>query len=170
MSISKSHSKYIQNHWGWEGLAVGWMASSTRWTWVWANCGRQWRIGKPGVLQSMGSQGVGHDWVTEQQTTEGLVLCCEVREYITEKKTGHCLQSTQSGWKARTKPGKMVRLEVRFWTYNHLVFLFLPYTHRTLGRTLRVLTYGCKFLISNLQTTMCNTSHLVLMVKKQLQE
>ena len=34
---------------GWDG----WMASVTQWTWVWANSGRQWRTGKPGVLQSM---------------------------------------------------------------------------------------------------------------------
>ena len=32
----------------------GWMASSTQWTWVWANSVRQWRTGKPGLLQSMG--------------------------------------------------------------------------------------------------------------------
>ena len=38
----------------------------TQWTWVWANSGRWWRIGKPGVLQSMGSQRVGHELVTEQ--------------------------------------------------------------------------------------------------------
>ena len=44
-----------------------WMASLTRWTWVWANSGRWWRTGKPGVLQSMGTQRVGRDWVTEQQ-------------------------------------------------------------------------------------------------------
>ena len=35
---------------GWDG----WMASPTQWTWVWANYGRWWRTGKPGVLQSMG--------------------------------------------------------------------------------------------------------------------
>ena len=34
--------------------------------WVWANSGRWWRTGKPGMLQSMGSQRVGHDWATEQ--------------------------------------------------------------------------------------------------------
>ena len=45
----------------------GWMASSTQWTWVWANSRRLWRTGKPGMLQSMGSQRLGHDWVTEQQ-------------------------------------------------------------------------------------------------------
>ena len=42
-----------------------WMASSTQWTWVWANSGRWWRAGKLGVLQFMGSQRVGQDWVTE---------------------------------------------------------------------------------------------------------
>ena len=48
---------------GWDG----WMASPTQWTWIWASSGRWWRIGRPGVLQSMGSQRVGHNWVTEQQ-------------------------------------------------------------------------------------------------------
>jgi len=41
------------------------MASLTQWTWVWVSSG-SWRwTGKPGVLQSMGSQRVQHDWVTE---------------------------------------------------------------------------------------------------------
>ena len=35
--------------------------------WTWGKCGRWWGTGKPGVLQSMGLQGVGHDWATEQQ-------------------------------------------------------------------------------------------------------
>ena len=47
---------------GWDG----WMESLTQWTWVWANSGRWWRTGKPGVLQFMGSQRVGHDWATKQ--------------------------------------------------------------------------------------------------------
>ena len=46
---------------GWDG----WMASLTRWTWVWVNSGSWWWTGRPGVLQFMGSQRVGHDWVTE---------------------------------------------------------------------------------------------------------
>ena len=46
---------------GWDG----WMASLTEWTWVWASSGSCWWKEKPGVLQSMGSQRVGHDWVTE---------------------------------------------------------------------------------------------------------
>ena len=39
----------------WRG---GWMASPTQWTWVWASSGRWWKTGKPGMLQSMGSQRV----------------------------------------------------------------------------------------------------------------
>ena len=46
---------------GWDG----WMASLNQWTWVWVSFGNWWRTGKPGMLQSMGSQRVGHDWVTE---------------------------------------------------------------------------------------------------------
>ena len=44
----------------------GWVASLTRWTWVWANSRRWWGTGKPGMLQFMGSQRVGHNLVTEQ--------------------------------------------------------------------------------------------------------
>ena len=33
-----------------------WMASLMQWTWVWVGSGRWWRTGRPGVLQSMGSQ------------------------------------------------------------------------------------------------------------------
>ena len=46
---------------GWDG----WMASPTQWTWVWVNSGSWGWIGKPGILQSMGSQRIGHDWATE---------------------------------------------------------------------------------------------------------
>ena len=43
----------------------GWMASPTGWTWVWAGFGSWWWTGKPGVLQSIGSRRIRHDWVTE---------------------------------------------------------------------------------------------------------
>ena len=46
---------------GWDG----WMASSTRWTWVWVDSGSWWWTGRPGVLWFMGLQRVGHDWATE---------------------------------------------------------------------------------------------------------
>ena len=46
---------------GWDG----WIASWTRWTRVWVSSGSWWWTGMPGVLQSMGSQRVGHNWATE---------------------------------------------------------------------------------------------------------
>ena len=44
----------------------GWMTSSTQWTGAWANSGRQWRTGNPGVLQSTRWQEVRHNLATEQ--------------------------------------------------------------------------------------------------------
>ena len=58
---------------GWEGDDRGWdgwMASLTQWTSVWPSSGSRRWTGKPGVLQSMGSQRVGHNWVTELNWTE----------------------------------------------------------------------------------------------------
>ena len=59
---------------GWDG----WMVSWTQWTWVWVSSGSWWWTGRPGVLQSMESQRVrhdwtqraGHDWATELNWTE----------------------------------------------------------------------------------------------------
>ena len=48
---------------GWDG----WIALQTQRTWVWTSSRRWWRTGQHGVLQSMESQIVGHNWVTEQQ-------------------------------------------------------------------------------------------------------
>ena len=62
-------------HWCWERSKAGgegdnrgwdgWMASPTQWTWVWVSSRRWWRTGKPGMLQSMESQRVRHNWATE---------------------------------------------------------------------------------------------------------
>ena len=49
---------------GWQRMR--WLDGITKsWTWVWIHSGSWWRTGRPGVLQSMGLQRVGHDWVTE---------------------------------------------------------------------------------------------------------
>ena len=60
-----------KNPWCWERLKAGgeeddrgwdgWMASLTWWTWVWVNSMSWWWAGRPGVLQSVGLQRVGHD-------------------------------------------------------------------------------------------------------------
>ena len=52
------------------------MASPTRRTWVWVGSGSWWWIGKPGVLQSMGSERVRHDWATEQTELIADLQCC----------------------------------------------------------------------------------------------
>ena len=49
-----------------ERQRMRWLDGSTDlWTRAWASSRSWWWIGKPGVLQSMGSQRVRHDWVTE---------------------------------------------------------------------------------------------------------
>ena len=46
------------------------MALPTHWRWVWVNSGSWWWTGRPVMLQSMGLQRVGHDWVTELNWTD----------------------------------------------------------------------------------------------------
>ena len=82
--------------------ANGWMASLTQWTWVWTKSGRWWRTGKPGMLQSVGSQTVWHDWVTEKQqpscifhtlvfplctSIPGISLCVQISVFSLNKDT-----------------------------------------------------------------------------------
>ena len=65
----------LERPWCWERLRPGgegddrgwdgWMASPTQWTWVWINSWSWWWAGRPGELQSMGSEIIGHDWATE---------------------------------------------------------------------------------------------------------
>ena len=71
---------HLKRPWCWERLRAGgegdnrgWdgcMASPTQWTWVWVNSRSWWWTGRPGVLRFMGSQRVGHDWVTELNWTD----------------------------------------------------------------------------------------------------
>ena len=63
-----SRKEWMQEDRGWQRMR--WLNGITRWTWVWASTGSCWWRGKPGLLQSMGSQRVGHDWVTEVNWTD----------------------------------------------------------------------------------------------------
>ena len=75
---------HLKRPWCWERLKAGgaeddrgwdgWMALLTQWTWVWVDSGSRWWTGRLGVLQSMGSERVGHDWGTE------------LNEYVTKLK------------------------------------------------------------------------------------
>ena len=70
----------LKRPWCWERLSAGgegenrgwdgWMASPTQWTWVWVDSRSCWWAGRPGMLQFMGSQRVGHHWVTELNWTD----------------------------------------------------------------------------------------------------
>ena len=75
LATSRKELTHWKRLWCWEGLGAGgegedrgwdgWMASPTWWTWVWVNSGSWWWTGRLGMLRFMGSQRVGHDWVTE---------------------------------------------------------------------------------------------------------
>ena len=68
--------------WHWERLKAGgegdgrgwdgWMALLTQWTWIWVDSRSWWWTGRPGVLQFMGLQRVGHDWATELSLVSNL--------------------------------------------------------------------------------------------------
>ena len=85
--------------WCWEGLGAGgegddrgrdgWMASPTRWTWVWVNSGSWWWTGRPGVLQITGSQ----SWTRLSNWTELnwtlMSLCFPTKTYKMHKLWRH---------------------------------------------------------------------------------
>ena len=58
---------------GWDG----WMVSPTQCAWVWINTRSWWWTGRPGVLWFMGSQRVGHDWVTELNWCYAFIKCIQ---------------------------------------------------------------------------------------------
>ena len=72
LATSGEELTHWKRPWCWEGLGAGgegddrgwrgWMASLTRWIWVWVNSRSWWWTGRPGVLRFMWSQRVGHDW------------------------------------------------------------------------------------------------------------
>ena len=82
---------------GWDG----WMASSTRRTWVWANSRRWWRPGKPGALRPMRSQRLGHDSASEQQAERKKAVCEGKWKTEVKAKKGHLEERTHSGVKLR---------------------------------------------------------------------
>ena len=58
-----------------------------KWTWVWVGAGSWWWTRKPGVLQSMGLQRVGHDWVTELSSVHWALKAIQEEIFISQ-----CLQ------------------------------------------------------------------------------
>ena len=88
LATSCEELTHCKRPWCWEGLGAGreggdrgwdgWIASPTRCTWVWVNSGSWWWTGRPGVLWFMGWQRVRHDWVTELNWTELMLINLEM--------------------------------------------------------------------------------------------
>ena len=88
---------------GWDG----WISSLTQWTWVWVNSKSRWWTGRPGLLQSMELQRVGHDLATEVKWTEYIHM--ESRKMLPMNLfAGHIFSSVQ--------PLSHVQLSVTPWT------------------------------------------------------
>ena len=84
---------HLNRPWCWERLKAGegdnriqdgWMASLTRWTWVWASSRRWWWTGKPGMLQSWGCKELGMTERLNNNCTEKLPDITK-RRYVTEE-------------------------------------------------------------------------------------
>ena len=100
---------HLKRPWCWEGLWAGgegddrgwdgWMASLTRWTWVWVNSGSWWWTGRPGALCFMGLQRVRHDWVTELNWTE--LNWWHVESFLSVPKQDWCSASKKKMWEKK---------------------------------------------------------------------
>ena len=74
-----------------------WMSSPTQWMWFWASSGNRSWTGKPGMLQSIGLQRVGHNWATEinwslndKMLTVRMGLCLVYDRWVPYPAQGWC--------------------------------------------------------------------------------
>ena len=98
----------FEKTWCWKRLKVGgerddrgwdgWMASLTQWTWVLVNSGSWWWTGGPGMLQSMGSARVGHDWATELNWTDTTLLLLFSKHQLIKDSHGFTIYYWLSQW------------------------------------------------------------------------
>ena len=107
------------DYWGWDG----WMASWTPWTWVWVNSGRWWWTGRPGVLQFMGLQRVGHDWATELN-----------REYFWASLVAQMVKRRPAVWETWVQSlGQEDSLEKEMATHSSTLAWKIPWTEEPGG-------------------------------------
>ena len=123
---------YSLSHWGSPLSFSNYLP--TQGTWVWVNSRSWWWTGRPGMLQSMGSQRVGLDWVTEMNWTEALSAgeingyqvhiplpswCLEYREtymnqivpQLSQKETIVSVNVTRAARRDMTSSGSQLSLE-----------------------------------------------------------
>ena len=112
----------------------GWTASPIQWTWVWANSGRWWRTGKPGMLQSMG---VAKSWTRLSKWTRYLKNVCtylisftfflkeQVYAVVPFWKESH--ESTDVGdfWEWGLQTEEEREIDILFWIFYHIACISL---------------------------------------------
>ena len=97
--------------WCWEGLGAGgggddrgwdsWMASLTRWMWVWVNSGSWWWTGRPGVLRFHAvakSRTRLSDWTELNWTVGKLLFFSLILKYSDRIKRNSFVRSSQVLW------------------------------------------------------------------------
>ena len=122
----------IGKDWCWEGLGAGgegddigwdgWVASLTRWMWVWVNSRSWWWTGRPGFLKSMGSQRVRHDWAIE---LNGFYLRSFPSAPSGKEPTIHCGRPKRCGHSCL---GQGYPLEKGMSTCSNILVWIIPWT------------------------------------------
>ena len=114
------------------------MASRTQWTWVWVNSGSWWWTGRPGVLQFIGLQRVGHDWATEMNWTELIDLPTTLPFRIKSKwsvnsYSEQCRPTWGSKWESSSSSQSLPTSCLFFLSFyffdTHRIFVILHYLH-----------------------------------------
>ena len=129
---------HLKRPWGWERLRAGgegddrgwggWMASPTQWTWVWVDPRSWWWTGRPGVLQFLRAQRVGHNWVTElnwthlghYRTLSRIDSTLFETFHSSNRQLWHCWYPLSGKGSARTKLNDSVGLLLNFSIWTHI--------------------------------------------------
>ena len=119
---------------GWDG----WMASPAQWPWVWVSSGSWWWTGKPGVLQSMGSQRVGHDWVTELNWLYSIGKCSHYFPITLNTEESYLVaqlvKSLAAMWETQVQSlGREDPLEKEMATHSSILAWRIPWTEEPGG-------------------------------------
>ena len=118
LMLGKTEGRRRRGDGGWDG----WMASPTRWTWVWASSRSWWWTGKSGVLQSMGLQNRYHGKIFGEHITRKLLVSrvyFKKKTFLNQKKKNQTIpqKNVQRSWTSisfKRKLGHMIRCSTSF--------------------------------------------------------
>ena len=109
---------HLKRRWCWETLRArgegddrrwdGWMTSPTWWTWLWVNSGSWWWTGRPGVLQSVGSQSQAwvSDWLNLTEIREIQSKDSTCHWWLWRWKGSYKIRNVDKIWKLRAVQGQ----------------------------------------------------------------